>query len=73
MYPKIISWGEGASTPAFHPSAVMVPSLVMWPLVSPPGASTLDASHEVYRLAYEWAKAVLRPGPYELACRVVAN
>jgi hypothetical protein len=73
MYPKPDLGGEGASTLAFLPSAMMVPSFVVWPMVSPPGANTLDTSQEVYRLAYEWAKAVLRPGPYELACRFIAN
>jgi hypothetical protein len=73
MYPKFSSGGEGESTPAFRPSAMMVPGFVVWPMASPPGANALDGSQELYRLAYEWAAAVLRPGPYELACRIVAN
>jgi hypothetical protein len=73
MYPKFSSGGEGASTPAFRPSAIMVPGFVVWPLPSLPGANAPAGSQELYRLAYEWATAVLRPGPYELACRFVAN
>jgi hypothetical protein len=73
MNPKPDLGGEGASTPAFLPSALMVPSFVVWPMVSPPGANSLDAWQEVYRLAYEWATAVLRPSPYERAGQFTSN
>jgi hypothetical protein len=73
MYPIVNLVGEGASTPAFHPAATFVPSLVVWPTLQPGGAHALDASKELYRLAYEWAQAALRPSPYELASRFVAN
>jgi hypothetical protein len=73
MYPIVNLGGEGASTHALQPAATSVPSLVVWPILPPSGANTIDASQELYRLAYEWAQAVLRPGPYELACRFASN
>jgi hypothetical protein len=33
----------------------------------------ISTSQEIYRIAYEWALAMLRPGGYELANRVVLN
>jgi len=73
MYQIAKMVGEGASTPAFHRAATFVPSLVVWPILMPGGAQTLDASKELYRLAYEWAQAALRPSRSELASRFVAN
>lgn len=73
MYSKTNLGGEGASTPAVYLAAKSIPSLVVWPIISPTGANALDTSQEVYRLAYEWAQAVLRPGPYELASRSNSN
>jgi hypothetical protein len=73
MYPIAKLVGEGASTPAFHQAATFVPSLVVWPMLTPGGPHALDASKELYRLAYEWAQAALRPSRFELASRFVAN
>jgi hypothetical protein len=73
MYPIGKLVGEGASTASFHTAATFVPSLVVWPMLIPGGAHELDASKELYRLAYEWAQAALRPTPAELASRFVAN
>ena len=73
MYPTGNSGGEGASTPVFRPAIHSVPNLVVWPLLSPGGASPSDAWQELYRLAYERAQAALRPGPYQLACRFASN
>ena len=65
--------GEGASTPGVYPAAASRPGLVVWPIRPPFSANGFDASQELYRLAYEWAQAVLRPGRYELANRVGLN
>lgn len=73
MYPTGDSVGDGASTPAFFPANHSAPNLVVWPVLSPGGASLADAFQELYRLAYERAQAALRPGPYELACRFISN
>ena len=48
--------GEGASTPGFELAATSVPGLVVWPIMAPSGAHAVDASRELYRLAYEWRK-----------------
>jgi hypothetical protein len=72
MYPKTNPVADGASTRVFHPSA-MVSSLVICPMLPPDGVNMLEASQDVYRLAYEWAQAKLGPSPYELACRFVSN
>jgi hypothetical protein len=71
MYSKNFTGGEGASTLAFDRSTV-TPALVVLPAISP-GIPTIQASQEMYRLAYEWALAMLRPGGYELANRIVLN
>ena len=73
MYPIANSGGEGASTPSFRPAAKSLPTVVVWPILSPSGANTVNASQEIYRVAYESAKAFLRPSPYELASRFVSN
>ncbi len=73
MYPIVNLVGEGASTPAFQPAATFVPSLAVWPILARGGAPSLDASKELYRLAYESAQAALRPSLCELASRFVAN
>ncbi len=73
MYSTTNLGGEGASTLVFQPAVTSVPGLVVWPVLAPNSTTPLDASHEIYRLAYEWAKAVIRPSRYELACRFVSN
>lgn len=73
MYPQTVLGGEGASTPGFELAAVSGPGLVVWPIMAPNGASAVDASRELHRLAYEWAQAALRPDRYERACRVVLS
>jgi hypothetical protein len=72
MYQKTNLEGEGASTRVFNPGS-MIFSLVVWPIAPPDGANMLAATQELYRLAYEWAQAMHRPSPYELACRFVSN
>ncbi len=72
MYSKNILGDEGASTPAFSPREISMPALVIWPIVTP-GNTTSEALQEIYRQAYEWAQALLRPSVYELASRVVWN
>ena len=73
MYPTGDSGGEGASTPVFRPAIHSVPNLVVWPLISPGGASPADAFQDLYRLAYEQAQAALRPSPYQYARRFASN
>ncbi len=74
MLLNLKSGGEGASTPALHPAATTSShGLVVWPVFSPNGAYSHDASQQLYCLAYELAMAVLRPGRYELAYRVGLN
>jgi hypothetical protein len=73
MYPQTDLGGEGASTPDYALAATSGPLLVVWPMMAPSGANAVDASRELYRLAYEWAQAVLHPSRYERACRVVLN
>ena len=43
----------------FRPAARSAAHLVVWPMVRPADANPLDAAQELYRLAYEWAQAVL--------------
>ncbi len=71
MYSKNFTGGEGASTLVFDRSAI-TPALVVLP-ASAPGVPAMQVSQEIYRLAYEWALAMLRPGGYELANRIVLN
>ena len=73
MFLTVKFGGEGASTPGFHSTATSGPGLVVWPILPASDANRVDASQELYRLAYEWAQAVLRPGRYELAYRVGLN
>ena len=73
MYPQTDLGGEGASTPAYELAATSGPGLVVWPIMATSGVHAADASRELYRLAYEWAQAVLRPDRYERACRVVLS
>ena len=73
MFLNVKFGGEGASTAGFLPAVAPGHGLVVWPIVSPGGANTCEASQEVYRLAYEWAQAVARPARYELAYRVGLN
>jgi hypothetical protein len=72
MYPQSMMGGEGASTPALGRVAMAMPALVVWPMLTPQSV-TLEASHEIYRLAYEWAQALMRPRAYEIASRVMSN
>jgi hypothetical protein len=71
MYSKSFTGGEGASTLAFDRRTI-TPALVILPAISP-GVPAMQVSQEIYRLAYEWALAMLRPGGYELANRIVLN
>jgi hypothetical protein len=71
MYSKNFTGGEGASTLAFGRRTV-APTLVVLPAIST-GSPAIYASQEIYHLAYEWALAMLRPGGYELANRLVLN
>jgi hypothetical protein len=73
MFSKVKFGGEGASTRGFHPAVASGPCVVVWPILAQNGANTLDASQALYRLALDWAQAVLRPGRYELAFRVGLN
>jgi hypothetical protein len=73
MFLTVKSGGEGASTPGFRPASTPGPGLVVWPIPPATGVNSLDASQAIYSMAYEWAQAFLRPGRYELACRVGLN
>ncbi len=68
MYSKNFTGGEGASTLAFGQRTV-APTVVVLPAIS----TGIYPSQEIYHLAYEWALAMLRPGGYELANRLVLN
>jgi hypothetical protein len=72
MYQKTNLEGEGARVRVFDPGST-ISSFVVWPIVPPDGANMLEATQELYRLAYEWAQAMQRPSPYEFACRFVSN
>jgi hypothetical protein len=65
--------GEGASIPWTRPESETTAGLVVCPLT--PSDIGWDATmvNEVYRLAYERARAALRPSAYELALRVCDN
>jgi hypothetical protein len=69
---KSIVGGEGASTIEFGASVVAMPGLVVWPACTH-GSVSLEASQDIYRVAYEWALAALRPCRYELATRFALN
>ncbi len=71
MHSKNFTGGEGASTLVFDTRTV-APALVVLPAISP-WNPTIQASQEMYQLAYEWAIAMMRPGGYELANRIVLN
>jgi hypothetical protein len=73
MHPKINLGGEGASTQLLRREIPSVPALVVLPILVVSATSACIAPHEIYRLAYEWAQAALRPSSFELATRFVAN
>ena len=58
------------SGPWLRPTSTEVPSLVA---CLAPGAGISDAVHEMYRLAYERARAEVRPTAYEHALCVCLN
>jgi hypothetical protein len=66
-------FGEGASTPWFRSESGTESGLVLCPML--PLGARMDAStmHEIYRLAYERARAALRPSIYEIAQRICWN
>jgi hypothetical protein len=72
MYWKTMMGGEGASTPTFGPRVMAVPAVVVWPATTH-GSVPFEASQDLYRLAYEWALVMMRPGGYELANRIAPN
>jgi hypothetical protein len=65
--------GEGASTPWLRAEPTREPALVVFPMA--PSAACTDALmvQEIYRLAYERARAAMRPTPYEVARRICWN
>jgi len=65
--------GEGASTNFLLSETPPVPAVVVLPIVMPFAAIACSAQCDIYRLAYELAQAALRPSPFELATRFVAN
>jgi hypothetical protein len=73
MHSAITQGGEGASTHPQNLRAALIPPVVVMPVFAPVAAIAGDASHEIYRLAYEWARLALRPSVYELATTFVAN
>jgi hypothetical protein len=73
MHSAIKQGGEGASTHPQNPRTALIPPFVVMPVFAPLAAVACDAPHEIYRLAYEWARVALRPSAYELATTFVAN
>jgi hypothetical protein len=65
--------GEGASTPRARSGSGSAVGLVVCPMLSPGLAMDAGKVEEIYRLAYEWAQAALRPSAYEMALNVSWN
>jgi len=64
---------EGASTPWKYSGPGMASGMVVCPMFvasAGPGAAGVE---EIYRLAYEWARAVSRPSLYEMSLRACCN
>jgi hypothetical protein len=64
--------GEGESTP-WSPSEPGTAGLIVFPMLTAGVGVDLMTVQEIYRLAYEWARAALRPSAYEMALRVSCN
>jgi hypothetical protein len=59
--------GEGASMPWFRNEVKASPGLILWPMFSTDPALDATVMQEIYRLAYEWAQAMMRPSIYDIA------
>ncbi len=64
--PRVVG-GEGASTLSFGSTPVVGPSLVMCPMQAFAAGMTVEMAQDLYRLAYEMARAALDPSRYERA------
>lgn len=64
---------EGAATPWNHSGPGMAAGMVVCPMFMANGGSGAVAVEEIYRLAYEWARATSRPSLYEIALRASCN
>jgi hypothetical protein len=65
--------GQGTPAPEVASGFVAIPALMLCPIRVPAVAMTQEAAQEIYRLAYEKARAALRPTKYERAQRVCRN
>jgi hypothetical protein len=64
---------DGTSAPEMTSAFVAIPALMLCPIFLSPAATTHEAVQELYRLAYEKAKAAFRPSRYERAQRLCWN
>jgi hypothetical protein len=71
---RAIFAGEGSAAVLPMVAAEVRADLVAFPLPSPAGILLAPAAyHEIYRLAYERARAAARPSRYEMAMRICRN
>jgi hypothetical protein len=65
--------GEGASTPWTRPEPGMAVGLVVCPVAASGVGLDIATIQEIYHMAYERARAALRPSLYERALLVCGN
>ena len=73
MHPTFNLGGEGASTHFVRREASSIPAVVALAVFMPSATMACGLPQDIYRVAYEMAKAALRPSPVELATRFIAN
>jgi hypothetical protein len=73
MSMRPVMGGEGASMPWVRGEVEASPGLVVCPMFSADPALHATAVQEIYRLAYERARAMMRPSIYEIASKASMN
>jgi hypothetical protein len=65
--------GEGASAPWIRSEVAPATGLVVCPMFSAEAGMDASMVQEIYRMAYERARAASRPSAYEIAHRICWN
>jgi hypothetical protein len=65
--------GEGESTPWSLSAPGPAAGLVVCPMLTAGVGVDATTVQDIYRLAYEWARAASRPSAYEMALKASCN
>ena len=65
--------GEGDSTPWSPSESETAAGLVLCPMLTAGVGVDATTVQDIYRLAYDWARAALRPSAYEMALKASCN